>query len=105
VLTRLKNYLVDLYQREPARANAAIVAGIVAAAGAVGVVLSAPVILTVVVLAAPFVVAELTRPRVTPEVAVREQLREQAQASYGAGLVAGVQGAQPAELRGDPRLQ
>jgi hypothetical protein len=36
---------------------------------------------------------------------VREQLREQAQASYGAGLEAGVQGAQPAELRGDPRLQ
>lgn len=66
MLTRVKDYLVALYNREPARANAAIVAAVVAAAGAVGVALSAPGVLAVVVLVAPFVVAELTRPKVVP---------------------------------------
>lgn len=67
MLTRLKEYLVALYLREPARSNAAIVTAVLAIAGAVGVAVSAPVVLTVVVIVAPFVVAELTRPRVTPD--------------------------------------
>jgi hypothetical protein len=67
VLTRLKDFIVALYLREPARSNAGIAAVVVAAAGAVGVVVSAPIVLGVIALIAPFIVAELTRPKVTPD--------------------------------------
>lgn len=82
MLTRLKTYLIDLYQREPARTNAAIVAGVIAAGAALGVALSAPVVLAVVTLAAPFIVAELTRAKVTPDV----QVVEKEQAAFEAGV-------------------
>ncbi len=89
MLSRLKTYLIDLYNREPARANAAIVAGVVAAAGALGVVLSAPVVLGVVVLIAPFIVSELTRPKVTPDAKLQDVPEGSAVLVQGPAKVAG----------------
>lgn len=94
MLARLKDYLVALYQREPARSNAVIVAAVVAGAGAVGVVLSAPLVLGVVVLVAPFVVAELTRPKVVPIKAAIEAVDETGAAAFDAGLAIGAQRAE-----------
>lgn len=72
MLGRFRDFVVDLYNREPARSNAAIVAAVVAIGGAVGVAVSAPAVLAVVVVLAPFVVAELTRPKVTPDAKITD---------------------------------
>lgn len=69
LLARLGQKLADLYNREPARSNAAIVTVVVALAAALGLVLSSGVIGVigvVVALVAPELVAELTRPKVVP---------------------------------------
>jgi hypothetical protein len=64
IVDRAKGAGLSLYEREPARVHGAIVAGVLAVAGALGVVVSAPAVLAVVAVLAPIVVAELTRPKV-----------------------------------------
>jgi hypothetical protein len=86
VFTRLKDYIVALYLREPARSNAAIVAAVLAVAGAVGVVVSAPIVLGAVTLIAPFVVAELTRPKVTPDVKVEAKVAQAEERAFDEGF-------------------
>lgn len=88
MLEALKAKLADLYAREPARVNAAVVTAVLAIAGAVGLVFSAGTVAVVGSIAAiivPIVVAELTRPKVVPVAIADEAIAAVSADSYHAG--------------------
>lgn len=67
ILTRIVGALTTLYKEYPARANALIVAGIVAIAGLAGIVVSPQSVETVIAVILPILITgELTHHKVTP---------------------------------------
>jgi hypothetical protein len=88
IIEALKAKFRDLYAREPARVNAAIVTGVVLVLGLVGVVVSpmvAGIIAAVVAFVAPILVAELTRPKVVPTAQAEERVQMTAEVAYAEG--------------------